>query len=182
MQTPFASNETKYNNEEIEELTAKVEKNEILYKLRMNSKFDEIVPVYYKKSEEENLISDINIKLYKEWAELEQQQIECEDVTFYETSAIQKNEYCSSNDFATSIRLLKITEKDTDVIYKADTMTNFTYDDVTGRKDSIVVKNEADKVVQDVICFDGTKPLSINDNVERNDFCTRIKINNITVN
>ena len=181
LQTPFASNESKFNKEEIEEITDKVQKDEILYKLSRASKFDELYQINYKKSEEENLTSDTNIKFYKNWAELEQQQIECEDVTFYETSAIEKNEYCSSNYFATSIRLLQITEKDTDVVYKASTMPDFTYDDVTGRIDSIVVNNEADKVVQDVICFDGTKPLSINDNVERNDFCARIKINEVTV-
>ena len=33
LQTPFASNETKYNKEEIEEITDKVQKDEILYKL-----------------------------------------------------------------------------------------------------------------------------------------------------
>ena len=180
LQTPFVSNESKFNKEEIEEVTDKIQKDEILYKLNLASKFDELYQINYKKSEEENLTSDTSVKFYKEWAELAQQQIECEDITFYETSAIEKNKYCSSNDFATSIRLLQITEKDTDVIYKASTMPDFTYDDVTGRIDSIVVNNEADKVVQDVICFDGTKPLSINDNVERNDFCTRIKINEVT--
>ena len=182
LQTPFVSNESKFNKEEIEEVTNKIQKDEILYKLNLASKFDELYQINYKKSEEENLTSDTNVKFYKEWAELAQQQIECEDITFYETSAIEKNKYCSSNDFATSIRLLQITEKDTDVIYKASTMPDFTYDDVTGRTDSIVINNETNKVVQDVICFDGTKPLSINDNVERNDFCTRIKINEVTVN
>ena len=182
LQTPFASNESKFNKEEIEEITDKVQKDEILYKLSLANKFDELYQIDYKKSEEGNLTSDTDVKFYKNWAELEQQQIECEDINFFETSAIEKNEYCSSNDFATSIRILQITEKDSDIIYKASTMPDFTYDDVTGRIDSIVVNNEADKVVQDVICFDGTKPLSINDNVERNDFCTRIKINEVTVN
>ena len=181
LQTPFVSNESKFNKKEIEEVTDKIQKDEILYKLNLASKFDELYQINYKKSEEENLTSDTSVKFYKEWAELAQQQIECEDITFYETSAIEKNKYCSSNDFATSIRLLQITEKDTDVIYKASTMPDFTYDDVTGRIDSIVVNNEANKVVQDVICFDGTKPLSINDSVERNDFCARIKINEVTV-
>ena len=60
-------------------------------------------------------------------------------------------------------------------------MPDFELRFVAGRIDSIVVNNEANKVVQDVICFDGTKPLSINDSVERNDFCARIKINEVTV-
>ena len=177
----FLSNEDKKAIDQLQEDTVKLENDAILYKLGTTEKYDEITAIPYNKSEVDNLISDTEIKLRNNHAEIEYEHLNCDTITFYDTSAIQKNEICVSNDFATSIRLLEISEKNTDIIYKAETMPDFTYDDVEGRKDCIIVKNENKEIVQDVIYFDGTKPLSISDNIERNDFCVKMKMNEVTI-
>ena len=177
----FLSNEDKKAIDQLQEDTVKLENDAILYKLGTTEKYDEVTAIPYNKSEVDNLISDTEIKLRNNHAEIEYEHLNCDTITFYDTSAIQKNEICVSNDFATSIRLLEISEKNTDIIYKAETMPDFTYDDIEGRKDCIIVKNEGCGVVQDVIYFDGTKPLSISDNIERNDFCVKMKMNEVTI-
>ena len=177
----FLSNESKKTIDQLQEDTTKLDNDAILYKLGTAEKYDEVNNVQYKKSEADNLVSDTEIKLRKNHAEIEYEHLNCDTITFYDTSAIQKNEICVSNDFATSIRLLEISEKDTDIIYKAETISDFTHDDIEGRKDCVIVKNEGCGVVQDVIYFDGSKPLSVSDNIERNDFCVRMKLNEVTV-
>lgn len=177
----FLSNESKKTIDQLQEDTAKLENDAILYKLGTTEKYDEVSVVPYNKSEADNLTSDTEIKLRKNHAEIEYEHINCDTITFYDTSAIQKNDICVSNDFATSIRLLEISEKNTDIVYKAETISDFTHDNVEGRKDCIIVKNEGCGVVQDVIYFDGTKPLLVSDNIERNDFCVKMKMNEVTV-
>ena len=176
----FLSNESKKTIDQLQEDTAKLENDAILYKLGTTEKYDEISVIPYNKSEADNLTSDTEIKLRKNHAEIEYEHINCDTITFYDTSAIQKNDICVSNDFATSIRLLEISEKNTDIVYKAETISDFTHDDVEGRKDCVIVKNEGCGVVQDVIYFDGTKPLLVSDNIERNDFCVKMKMNEVT--
>lgn len=177
----FLSNESKKTIDQLQEDTAKLENDAILYKLGTTEKYDEVSVVPYNKSEADNLTSDTEIKLRKNHAEIEYEHINCDTITFYDTSAIQKNDICVSNDFATSIRLLEISEKNTDIVYKAETISDFTHDNVEGRKDCVIVKNEGCGVVQDVIYFDGTKPLLVSDNIERNDFCVKMKMNEVTV-
>ena len=176
----FLSNESKKTIDQLQEDTAKLENDAILYKLGTTEKYDEVSVIPYNKSEADNLTSDTEIKLRKNHAEIEYEHINCDTITFYDTSAIQKNDICVSNDFATSIRLLEISEKNTDIVYKAETISDFTHDDVEGRKDCVIVKNEGCGVVQDVIYFDGTKPLLTSDNIERNDFCVKMKMNEVT--
>lgn len=173
----FLSNESKKTIDQLQEDTANLENDAILYKLGTTEKYDEIEAVPYNKSEADNLTTDTEINLRKTHAELEYEHLNCDAITFYDTSAIQKNDVCVSNDFATSIRLLEISEKDTDIVYKAETLPDFTYDDnIDSRKDCVIVKNEGCGVVQDVICFDGTKPLLTSDNIRRNDFAVSIKM------
>lgn len=177
----FLSNESKKTIDQLQEDTAKLENDAILYKLGTTEKYDEVSVIPYNKSEADNLTSDTEIKLRKNHAEIKYEHINCDTITFYDTSAIQKNDICVSNDFATSIRLLEISEKNTDIVYKAETISDFTHDNVEGRKDCVIVKNEGCGVVQDVIYFDGTKPLLVSDNIERNDFCVKMKMNEVTV-
>ena len=155
----FLSNEDKKTIDQLQEDTVKLENDAILYKLGTTEKYDELTTIPYKKSEADNLTTDTEIKLRNNHAELEYEHLNCDIITFYDTSAIKKNDICVSNDFATSIRLLEITEKNTDIVYKADTIPDFTHDDIEGRKDCVIVKNEGCGVVQDVIYFDGSKPL-----------------------
>ena len=58
LQTPFVSNEIKYSKEEIENITNKLEKDEILYKVGYINQYDELEKIQYIKNEENNFVND----------------------------------------------------------------------------------------------------------------------------
>ena len=58
LQTPFASNEIKYDKEEIENITDKLEKDEVLYKVGYINQYDELEKIKYIRKEENNFVND----------------------------------------------------------------------------------------------------------------------------
>ena len=71
LQTPFVSNETKSEKEEIEEITDRIQKDEILYKLGNVEIYNELDTINYKLSEKDNFESNTNTNFLEDKAELD---------------------------------------------------------------------------------------------------------------
>ena len=96
LQTPFASNEIKYSKEEIENITNKLEKDEILYKLGNINIYNEIDTINYKLSEKDNFESNINTNFLEDKTELD---------NYYDVEDIETLELNNSNTFEISEQL-----------------------------------------------------------------------------
>ena len=71
LQTPFASNEIKYNKEEIENLTNKIEKDEVLYKIGNLMSYNELNTIKYISNEKDNFENNTNINFLENHSELD---------------------------------------------------------------------------------------------------------------
>ena len=96
LQTPFASNEIKYNKKEIEEITDKVQKDEILYKLGNVEIYNELDTINYKLSEKDNFESNTNTNFLEDKTELDY---------YYNTQETEVLELNNSNTFEISEQL-----------------------------------------------------------------------------
>ena len=70
LQDSFVSNKTKYSKEEIENITNKLEKDEILYKLGNVNIYNELDIINYKLLEKDNFESNTNIDFLEDKTEL----------------------------------------------------------------------------------------------------------------
>ena len=96
LQTPFASNEIKYNKEEIEEITDRIQKDEILYKLGNVERYNELDTIHYKLSEKDNFESNTNTNFLEDKTELDY---------YYDTQETEMLELNNSNTFEVSDQL-----------------------------------------------------------------------------
>ena len=96
LQTPFVGNESKFNKEEIEEITDKIQKDEILYKLGNINIYNELDTINYKLSEKDNFESNTNINFLEDKTELDY---------YYNTKETEVLELNNSNTFEISNQL-----------------------------------------------------------------------------
>ena len=96
LQESFASNKTKFEEEKIENLTNKIEKDEILYKLGNINIYNEVDTVNYKLSEKDNFESNINTNFLEDKTELD---------NYYDVEDIETLELNNSNTFEISEQL-----------------------------------------------------------------------------
>ena len=96
LQTPFVGNKIKYNKEEIEEITDRIQKDEILYKLGNVEIYNELDTINYKLSEKDNFESNTNTNFLEDKTELDY---------YYNTKETEVLELNNSNTFEISNQL-----------------------------------------------------------------------------
>ena len=97
LQTPFASNEIKYNKEEIENITNKLEKDEILYKLGNIKKYDSINNINYNVFNKNILNKSDDVFLCSDNGQLGYKKLDKQIIDFSDSSSFTKNEVRNSN-------------------------------------------------------------------------------------
>ena len=97
LQTPFASNEIKYNKEEIENITNKLEKDEILYKLGNIKKYDSINNINYNVFNKNILNKSDDVFLCSDNGQLGYKKLDKQIIDFSDSSSFTKNEVINSN-------------------------------------------------------------------------------------
>ena len=96
LQDSFISNEAKYNKKEIEEITDRIGKDEILYKLGNVNIYNELNIINYKLSEKDNFENNTNINFLEDKTELDY---------YYNTQETEVLELNNSNTFEISDKL-----------------------------------------------------------------------------
>ena len=91
LQKSFASNEIKYENEELENLTNKIEKDEILYKVGYINQYDELEKIKYLKDTENNFVNN-EIVYIKDAAILDNENQNKQVINFYTNETIISND------------------------------------------------------------------------------------------
>ena len=96
LQDSFTTNESKYNKKEIEEITDRIGKDEILYKLGNVNIYNELNIINYKLSEKDNFENNTNINFLEDKTELDY---------YYDTKETEVLELNNSNTFEISDKL-----------------------------------------------------------------------------
>ena len=90
LQMPFAGNEIKYNKEEIEEITDKVQKDEILYKLGNLTRYNELDTINYNLSNQENFTNNEHVEFFDKDSKIKH---------YYDLIGVEKLNINNSNNF-----------------------------------------------------------------------------------
>ena len=165
LQTPFASNEIKYNKEEIENITNKLEKDEILYKIGYINQYDELEKIQYIKNEENNFVND-EIVYIKDAAILDNKNLNKQVINFYTNETIISNDKINIKKYNSILKYYHIGSKYDEIIYNLNTIDNFNFSNgIIGVKNADILKNTEYK--SQVINFSNTSIIR-NNNVEVN--------------
>ena len=165
LQTPFASNEIKYNKQEIENLTNKIEKDEVLYKVGYINQYDELEKIKYTKNEENNFTND-EIVYIKDAAILGNENLNKQVINFYTSETIISNDKINIEKHNSILKHNYIESKYSEIIYNLNTVNNFNSSNgVIGIKNADILKNAEYK--SQVIDFSNTSIIR-NNNVEVN--------------
>ena len=165
LQTPFASNEIKYSKEEIENITNKLEKDEILYKIGYINQYDELEKIQYIKNEENNFVND-EIVYIKDAAILDNKNLNKQVIDFYTNETIISNNKINIEKYNSILKYYHIGSKYDEIIYNLNTIDNFNFSNgIIGVKNADILKNTEYK--SQVINFSNTSIIR-NNNVEVN--------------
>ena len=165
LQTPFASNEIKYSKEEIENITNKLEKDEILYKVGYINQYDELEKIQYIKNEENNFVND-EIVYIKDAAILDNKNPNKQVINFYTNETIISNDKINIEKYNSILKYYHIGSKYDEIIYNLNTIDNFNFSNgIIGVKNADILKNTEYK--SQVINFSNTSIIR-NNNVEVN--------------
>ena len=165
LQTPFASNEIKYDKEEIENITNKLEKDKILYKVGYINKYDELEKIQYIKNEENNFVND-EIVYIKDAAILDNKNLNKQVIDFYTNETIISNDKINIEKYNSILKYYHIGSKYDEIIYNLNTIDNFNFSNgIIGVKNADILKNTEYK--SQVINFSNTSIIR-NNNVEVN--------------
>ena len=165
LQTPFASNEIKYNKEEIENITDKLEKDEVLYKVGYINQYDELEKIKYLKDTENNFVND-EIMYIKDAAILGNENPNKQVINFYTNETIISNDKINIEKYNSILKHYYIESKYSEIIYNLNTIDNFNFSNgIIGIKNADILKNAEHK--SQVIDFSNTSIIK-NNNVEVN--------------
>ena len=165
LQTPFVSNEIKYSKEEIENITNKLEKDEILYKVGYINQYDELEKIQYIKNEENNFVND-EIVYIKDAAILDNKNLNKQVIDFYTNETIISNDKINIEKYNSILKYYHIGSKYDEIIYNLNTIDNFNFSNgIIGVKNADILKNTEYK--SQVINFSNTSIIR-NNNVEVN--------------
>ena len=165
LQTPFASNEIKYSKEEIENITNKLEKDEILYKVGYINQYDELEKIQYIKNKENNFVND-EIAYIKDAAILDNKNLNKQVIDFYTNETIISNDKINIEKYNSILKYYHIGSKYDEIIYNLNTIDNFNFSNgIIGVKNADILKNTEYK--SQVINFSNTSIIR-NNNVEIN--------------
>ena len=165
LQTPFASNEIKYSKEEIENITNKLEKDEILYKVGYINQYDELEKIQYIKNKENNFVND-EIVYIKDAAILDNKNLNKQVIDFYTNETIISNDKINIEKYNSILKYYHIGSKYDEIIYNLNTIDNFNFSNgIIGVKNADILKNTEYK--SQVINFSNTSIIR-NNNVEVN--------------
>ena len=165
LQTPFVSNETEFEKEEIENITNKLEKDEILYKVGYINQYDELEKIQYIKNEENNFVND-EIVYIKDAAILDNKNLNKQVIDFYTNETIISNDKIDIEKHNSILKHHYIESKYSDIIYNLNTIDNFNFSNgIIGVKNADILKNTEYK--SQVINFSNTSIIK-NNNVEVN--------------
>ena len=141
LQTPFASNEIKYSKEEIENITNKLEKDEILYKVGYINQYDELEKIQYIKNEENNFVND-EIVYIKDAAILDNKNLNKQVIDFYTNETIISNDKINIEKYNSILKYYHIGSKYDEIIYNLNTIDNFNFSNgIIGVKNADILKN-----------------------------------------
>ena len=160
LQTPFSSNEIKYNKEEIEEITDKIQKDEILYKLGNLRIFDELLKYDIKNEEKFNLENYLSLE----------DSIKCKEKFFSKSvKNISYNEEKFKKDDSINIVndafLQLLFKKQFNLVYNKENVDNYNFTNIDLKYD-----NYNSCVLKMKYFVDRTIKINFNiDNCEKND-------------
>ena len=124
LQTPFSSNEIKYNKEEIENVTDKLEKDEVLYKVGYINQYDELEKIKYIRKEENNFVND-EIDYAIDAAFLKYKESNKQIITFDVEENITHDEFSKIINDSSVLNDNYIAYSNFDIYYNLDTISNF---------------------------------------------------------
>ena len=124
LQTPFASNEIKYDKEEIENITNKLEKDEVLYKVGYINQYDELEKIKYIRKEENNFVND-EIDYAVDMAFLKYKESNKQIITFDVEENITHDEFSKIINDSSVLSDNYIAYSNFDIYYNLDTISNF---------------------------------------------------------
>ena len=124
LQTPFASNEIKYSKEEIENITNKLEKDEVLYKVGYINQYDELEKIKYIRKEENNFVND-EIDYAVDMAFLKYKESNKQIITFDVEENITHDEFSKIINDSSVLSDNYIAYSNFDIYYNLDTISNF---------------------------------------------------------
>ena len=168
LQTPFASNEIKYSKEEIENITNKLEKDEVLYKVGYINQYDELEKIQYIKNEENNFVND-EIVYIKDAAILDNKNLNKQVIDFYTNETIISNDKINIEKYNSILKYYHIGSKYDEIIYNLNTIDNFNFSNgIIGVKNADILKNTEYK--SQVINFSNTSIIRNNNIVVNKNF------------
>ena len=168
LQTPFASNEIKYSKEEIENITNKLEKDEILYKVGYINQYDELEKIQYIKNEENNFVND-EIVYIKDAAILNNKNLNKQVIDFYTNETIISNDKIDIEKHNSILKHYYIGSTYDNIIYNLNTIDNFNSSNgIDGIKNADILKNAEYK--NQVIDFSNTSIIRNNNIVVNKNF------------
>ena len=133
LQTPFASNEIKYDKEEIENITDKLEKDEVLYKVGYINQYDELEKIKYIRKEENNFVND-EIDYAVDMAFLKYKESNKQIITFDVEENITHDEFSKIINDSSVLSNNYIAYSNFDIYYNLDTISNFNSDNYINYK------------------------------------------------
>ena len=168
LQTPFASNEIKYSKEEIENVTDKLEKDEILYKVGYINQYDELEKIQYIKNEENNFVND-EIVYIKDAAILNNKNPNKQIINFYTNETIISNDKIDIEKHNSILKHYYIGSTYDNIIYNLNTIDNFNSSNgIVGIENADILKNAEYK--SQVIDFSDTSIIRNNNVVVNKNF------------
>ena len=168
LQTPFVSNETEFEKEEIENITNKLEKDEILYKVGYINQYDELEKIQYIKNEENNFVND-EIVYIKDAAILDNKNLNKQVIDFYTNETIISNDKINIEKYNSILKHNYIESKYSEIIYNLNTIDNFNFSNgIIGIKNADILKNAEYK--SQVIDFSDTSIIRNNNVVVNKNF------------
>ena len=170
LQTPFSSNEIKYNKEEIENVTDKLEKDEVLYKVGYINQYDELEKIKYLKDIENNFVND-EIMYIKDAAILGNENPNKQVIDFYTNETIISNDKINIEKHNSILKHNYIESKYDEIIYNLNTIDNFNSSNgIDGIKNADILKNAEYK--SQVIDFSNADIIKNNNIVVNKNFDT----------
>ena len=180
MQTPFVSNESKFNKEEIEEITDKIQKDEILYKISYHQKYYELEKIKYIENEKNNFVNDkINYEI--NFAFLSNEMPNEQFIDFSQRDKIVCDDISTKITNSSILNSIYISEVNHKVYYNVNTIQDFIIDNkLIGNlnnislngdvyyKQEIIDFSQRDKIICDDISTKISNSSILNSNYENN--------------
>ena len=168
LQTPFVSNETEFEKEEIENITNKLEKDEVLYKVGYINQYDELEKIKYIKNEENNFTND-EIVYIKDAAILDNKNPNKQVINFYTNETIISNDKIDIEKHNSILKHYYIGSTYDNIIYNLNTIDNFNSSNgIVGIENADILKNAEYK--SQVIDFSDTSIIRNNNVVVNKNF------------